>query len=532
VVTINEYRRVFRERWLAIFLTVLLGMGAGAGMHYLRPSKYTASLQMYVTTRAVDPEQAVFEGEGVPERRVTSYVELASSERVTSTVIRQLGLDTSPGELASRITAASSTESVVIDLFVVDSSPQQAATIANATATTLAGLVDELEKSMTLDGASPVIVKTVQPAEVPTTPTGRGLPQWLVLGMLVGIAAGVVLALARNAMDNTVKSLEQLRELSGVPNLGVIAYDSHTQKRPLVMHDDPSSARAEAFRQLRTNVQFVDVGNQHKVLTFTSAMSGEGKTTTVVNLAIALGSAGGSVLVIEADLRRPKVAEILGLDKSIGLTSVIAGRLGVQQAIQSWQQGSIDLLASGPLPPNPSELLASPRMQAILDEVRGRYDVILVDTPPLVPVTDAAAIAPATDGAILLCRFQHTTKPQLAAAVQALRAVGAPLLGSVFTMVSSSGASDFLPQYSAKTYAASSTNAVSPPVARSRVQAKNGTRPGPMPTSGADLVMRAGRVPLDESARREPPPEPRRPLPAQQGRGAPAARHQYNNHHR
>jgi non-specific protein-tyrosine kinase len=211
-----------------------------------------------------------------------------------------------------------------------------------------------LERSTTRDGTSPVIVKTVQPATVPTEPTGRGLTQWLVLGMLVGIAAGVVLVLVRNAMDNTVKTLGQLREVSGVPNLGVISYDSQLPKRPLIVHYDPLSARAEAFRQLRTNVQFVEVGRQHKVLTVTSAVSGEGKTTTVVNLAIALGSAGGSVLLIEADLRRPKAAEMLRLERSVGLTNVIAGWLPVQQTIQSWESGPIDVLASGPVPPNPT----------------------------------------------------------------------------------------------------------------------------------------------------------------------------------
>jgi succinoglycan biosynthesis transport protein ExoP len=145
------------------------------------------------------------------------------------------------------------------------------------------------------------------------------------------------------------------------------------------------------------------------------------------------------VVVVEADLRRPKVADLLGIERSVGLTSVLSGRVRVDQAVQLWAGGRFDVLASGPLPPNPSELLASQHMKAVLAELRERYDVVLIDTPPLLPVTDAAAVAPATDGAILVCRFKETTRDQVASAAEALQAVSAPLLGTVFTMVPSSG---------------------------------------------------------------------------------------------
>ncbi len=155
--------------------------------------------------------------------------------------------------------------------------------------------------------------------------------------------------------------------------------------------------------------------------------------------AIALASAGQRVLAIEADLRRPKLADLLGVERSIGLTSTLAGQVTVQEAIQHWSGGVFDVLASGPLPPNPSELLASRQMQTLLDELRGEYDVILIDTPPLLPVTDAAALAPATDGALLVCRFKDTSRDQIRDSVGALEAVSASLLGTVFTMVPSTG---------------------------------------------------------------------------------------------
>jgi capsular exopolysaccharide synthesis family protein len=205
------------------------------------------------------------------------------------------------------------------------------------------------------------------------------------------------------------------------------------------VHEDPQSPRSEAFRQLRTNLQFLDVDTPHKVVVITSSMPSEGKSTTLANLAIALGSAGQRVLAIEADLRRPKLADMLGLERSVGLTSVLSGRVRPEHAVQHWSGGKFDFLASGPLPPNPSELLASQHMATLLRDLRGRYDIVLLDTPPLLPVTDAAAVGPATDGAVLVCRFKATTRDQVARAVDALEAVSTPLLGTVLTMVPSTG---------------------------------------------------------------------------------------------
>lgn len=208
--------------------------------------------------------------------------------------------------------------------------------------------------------------------------------------------------------------------------------------RPLTVHEDPQSPRAEAFRGLRTNLQFVDVDHPRKVIVVTSPLPGEGKTTVVCNLAIALGAADSRVLVIEADLRRPRVADLLGLERAAGLTTVLAGGVGFEQAVQPWSGGLFDVLTSGQLPPNPSELLASKQMKALLGELRERYDVVLIDSPPLLAVTDAAALAPATEGAVVVCRFRKTTRDQLRNAVEALHAVSARVLGTVFTMVPSS----------------------------------------------------------------------------------------------
>jgi succinoglycan biosynthesis transport protein ExoP len=438
-VTLRDYLRVLREQWVVLLLVIILG-GTGASAFYLiKPRTYTAQLTMYVSSQGADTTQAAFQGAQLSQDRVASYTELLTSSRVTSDVIAKLGLEDTPDELARRMTATSKLDSVLLDVTATDPDPRRAAEIVNAAGQVFPDLVNELERPTKPDAVPAVAVRVVQPAQVPTVPSSIGLPMVLALGLLAGLVIGVGAALARDALDVSVKAPDHLKAAAGAPNLGTIAFDPQVPKRPLIVLEDPQSPRSEAFKQLRTNLQFVDVDNPRKVILVTSSMPGEGKTTTVVNLGIALASAGARVLLIEADLRRPKVSSLLGLERTIGLTSVLSGRMHVDQAIQLWGAAAMDVIASGPLPPNPSELLSSQHMAEVIAYLRTRYDIVLIDAPPLLPVTDSAAVAPATDGAILACRYKRTTRTQLQSAVSALSAVSAPVLGTVFTMVPSSG---------------------------------------------------------------------------------------------
>lgn len=436
---LHDYLRVLRERWLIVLTAVVLVVAAAGAVFLVRPAEYTATLRMYVSAQSADTAQSAFQGAQLSQQRVASYVELVSSTRVSEEVARQLRLPVGAQELAKEITASSKLDSVIIDVAVTGSSPQDVAAVANAVGNVFPRLVDELERPSSPTGVPPVVVRVVEPATAPTAPSSPGLPVALALGLLAGLGLGICAALARHVLDNSVKSPEQLRLVVAAPNLGAIAYNANVPKRPLTVQEDPQSPRAEAFRQLRTNLQFLDVDTPRKVVVVTSSLPGEGKTTTIANLAIAIASAGSRVLVIEADLRRPKLSELLGLDRSVGLTSILAGRVGLNNAIQHWSGGLLDVLASGPLPPNPSELLGSRQMAGLLAELREYYDLILLDTPPLLPVTDAAAVAPAANGAILVCRFKETKCSHVQAAKGALDAVSAPLLGFVLTMVPARG---------------------------------------------------------------------------------------------
>jgi non-specific protein-tyrosine kinase len=232
-----------------------------------------------------------------------------------------------------------------------------------------------------------------------------------------------------------VKSSEQTRDIVGAPVLGSINFDSDAPKQPLVVVSAPASARAEAFRQLRTNLQFVDIEHPLRSVAFTSSIPGEGKSTTTCNLAITLTQAGLSVILVEGDLRRPRIAHYMGIEGAVGLTSVLLGRTHLDDALQPWGDGMLQVLPSGPLPPNPSELLGSQGMQDLLRELEDRVDIVLIDAPPLLPVTDAAVLGTLTSGLVMLVRSNTTKREQLAQAVNTVNAVGGIILGAVMNMV-------------------------------------------------------------------------------------------------
>jgi len=255
---------------------------------------------------------------------------------------------------------------------------------------------------------------------------------------MVGMALGVGAAVLRETLDTTVKTQDDVAGVTEAPTLGRIAYDPNAARRPLIIQDDPHSQRAEAFRQLRTNLQFVDIDKAPKSIVVTSSVPSEGKSTSCANLAISLAQAGLKVILVEGDLRRPQISDYMGIESSVGLTSVLIGRVDLADAIQPWGgDGRLFVLPCGPIPPNPAELLGSQGMADLLKRLENSSDIVLIDTPPLLPVTDAAVLAALADGAMLVVRSGKTRREQVKAAASALSAVGARVLGVVLTMVTS-----------------------------------------------------------------------------------------------
>jgi capsular exopolysaccharide synthesis family protein len=475
---LGDYLELARERWKLVLAGLLVGLVGATVFTWVTPREYAAQVTIYVSAQ-VDANDAVsaYQGNLLSEQKVKSYAQLLTSHRIASDVVDQLQLDLPPGEIRNKIAASAKAETVLLTVTVTDGSPQRAREIADAVGAAFGRLVAELEQPADRARAPAVLAKVVEPAQLPTTPVVPRTAVNLALGALLGLLAGGAAALIRNALDTTVKSVDQLRRITDAPNLGAIAFDREVPLHPLVVHQRPQSPLSEAFRQIRTNLQFVDVDRQRKVIVVTSAISEEGKTTTLCNLGIAIAQSGSRIVLVEGDLRRPKVADYLGLEGGVGLTSVLTGRVELGQAIQPWG-GVFDVLASGPIPPNPSELVASRQMANLLAELGTRYDMVLVDAPPLVPVTDAAALGTACDGALLVVRHGRAARNQIATAVAALDAVSVRMLGTVLTMAPSSGPDAYYHYYS-----------LDKGDARHRHPAPNSKRYSPGYTSGPTTVQ-------------------------------------------
>jgi succinoglycan biosynthesis transport protein ExoP len=288
----------------------------------------------------------------------------------------------------------------------------------------------------------------IAPASPPSAPAGASPIRNAALGVLVGLVLGVGVALLFEHLDDSVKSKDDIeRKLPQLTVLGAIpiipGWRNRAQPR-LVAATDPTSPAAEAYRTLRTSIQFLGLDRSLRVLQVTSPMAAEGKSTTLANLAVTLSHAGLRVIVVCCDLRRPRIHEFFGLSNDAGFTSVLLGQVPLIKAIQSAPGlDRVKVLASGPLPPNPSELLSSPRTTDMFKQLASQADIVLIDCPPALPVTDAAVLATKVDGTLVVASATTTTYRDLTRTMQLLNQVDAPVLGVVLNGAKSEGSYEY-----------------------------------------------------------------------------------------
>ena len=419
-VTLADYLRLLRQHWLSALLTSLLVAVGALGYSLALTPLYRAKSQIFVSTQASGDIADLTQGSSFTEKRVKSYTDLVTSPRLLQPVIDALHLPMTTESLAEEVVATSPLDTVLIDITVTDPYPTRARDIANAIADTYPKFVAELE-TPPHEARSPVNVSRTQPAITPATPVSPQTRLNVMFGLLVGLGLGMGLAVLRESMDKSIKSREQAQLLAQAPVMTAVGDDLKATDHQLITYD-AFSPRAEAFRQLRTNIRFLSVDHRVSSLVVTSAVAGEGKSTTAANLAIALAQAGESVVLIDADLRRPTLADVFTLSSGIGLTSVLVGDLSVDDALQRWRDDlPLHVLTAGRIPPNPAELIGSARMAMLIEDLTRRGATVVLDSPPLLPVTDAALLARATDVALIVTRAALTHSYQLAAACSAVR---------------------------------------------------------------------------------------------------------------
>lgn len=436
---LRTYLAILRKQYLLIIVVFGLAIAAAALYTVQATPLYSSTVTFFVTTPSGTDTSAAYQGGLFSQQRVTSYADLITGDRLAKAVIADSRVDLTPGQLEGEISATAKPNTVLLTATVTDPSPRQAQRIAQSIGSQFTKLVQELE---TPPGgkASTVKAEVVGSPQLPGGPVSPKPLRNIGLAAVLGLLLGVGLAVLRESLDTTVKTSEQLAEISESPTLGIISFDTRAKKAPLIVQEKGHPARAEAFRQLRTNLQFVDVDQPPRIVVLTSALPGEGKSTTAANLAITLAQVGVKTVLVEGDLRRPRVVDYLGLEGAVGLTNVLVGQVSLDDVLQHWGTEQLAVLPGGAIPPNPSELLSSHNMSDVLDRLAGRFDTVIIDAPPLLPVADGAILAAKSDGALLVLRHGKTTRGQAANAVAALRSVDARLLGTVLNMAPAKGA--------------------------------------------------------------------------------------------
>jgi capsular exopolysaccharide synthesis family protein len=296
----------------------------------------------------------------------------------------------------------------------------------------------QLSERLTTTGG----VQILNPATPPRSPISPTITQDVIQSLIIGLFVGVALAFARDQIDDSIRSKVDLeRAARDLPTLALIPDDDisrNPQSKVLVTAGAPMSAGAESYRGLRTAIQYAHIERPIQIIQITSANAGEGKSTTLSNLAVAFAQSGKRVITVGADLRKPRLHQTMQVDGSIGLTSVVLGYNTLGEAIQtSPVHPNIHVLASGPLPPNPSELLNHERTAKILRTLSSEYDVVFVDCPPILPVTDSLVLSRNVDAMIFLARSGVTTRRAARRSIEMLHQIDAPLLGTILAGVAS-----------------------------------------------------------------------------------------------
>ena len=429
-----RYLSLVRKWWWLLVVGTLVAGGASYAISKTLTPIYSASTTLLVNQTQV-PGTIAYNDILTSERLTRTYKELIGKRPVLDDVAERLDLPFSGDKLAGMISVSVLRDTQLLRLSVESSDPALASSIANATAA--AFINQNTEDRLSRPGD----VSVVEVATTPSVPIKPNVKLNTLMAAVIGLLLAGAAALLIEYLDDTVKSTEDL-EASGLASLGGIA----RFHRPGAVQDNLVAGSrshhhfAEAYRVLRTNIQFSTIDSPGQTLLVTSANPGEGKSTTAANLALVMAQAGKKVVLVDSDLRRPSLHRLFGLSNEQGLTNLL---LSTQPSVDGYAQrtrfDNLTVVTSGPLPPNPSELLASRRLDSLLDGLKTQADVVILDSPPTLPVTDACILAAKVDGTMLVVDSSKTRSQALRRAKEALTKSKTRLLGAVLNKLKRRG---------------------------------------------------------------------------------------------
>jgi capsular exopolysaccharide synthesis family protein len=439
LMSVRDLLRILRRNLTVMAVCLVAGVTLGGFLALSQPASYTTHTRLFVSSNGSDSTDTLLQNSNLVLDRVPSYATLVNSPLVLSQVAQRLPAE-SVESMAGRITATNPLQTALIEITVRDTTARRAYDLAAAVSAVVMSVVPRLETAAT--GFVPIKITLVSQPELPARPDLEPAGSRLGLGILLGLLLGTVIAVGRELLDARLQDPEQLRTVLNLAPLGVLADSGRGDRAPLSPDDAYWTSRAgEGYRQLRANLRVLVTSGGLRSVLVSGPHAGDGAATVAQNLAIALSLIRVRVLLVEADLRHPRLAETFGIGatgnagaRDDGLSAVLAGDLTVDQAIHSWQDSTLHLLPAGSGAGASAELLASDVMRDLLGRLEQQFDLVIISAPPILEVADAAVLAAEVDGVVLALRCKTTRWTAVRQSAQALsdaraRVLGAAVLG-------------------------------------------------------------------------------------------------------
>lgn len=423
-----EYGRAIVRGWWIVLVCMVIGFAAAAFTTARTAPMYQSSIKFYVVS-AQGTGQSALQALELSRGRIGAFASLAKSDKFVDGLVRNSNTGLSAQDIADSISASGDQATLMLSIVVSLPDQAKALAVARTIVESLGTAVSDAEAARTSSGSGQTVLNVVSGPTVETTPVSPRVGLNLALGTLLGLGVGVVLAVSRRLMDKTLRTAEQVQEASGLPVLARIPVSADARMAGRVLEERSVSLLDEAGRRLRTNIDhFPDVPSS-RVVTVTSARVGEGKTTVALMLAGAWAEAGEHVLVVEADLRSPRLASALALPNGLGLADVLAGRMTLAAVIQPTVHERVHVVAAGTVPAGPTELLGSRAAAAVLGEMRAKYSRVIIDAPAMQPYSDAALLAATADCTVLVVKHRRVTPELVKATLRNLELVNSRVAG-------------------------------------------------------------------------------------------------------
>lgn len=497
--SLTDYLRIARRFWKGILALVLVSTVAAFGWYLIQPRIYSAEASGMVISSGADNLSWSLAGDSLAKSKAKSYKAVAESASVANRVISDLSLSTTPQDLLGNVGVTVPTDGTEIRIDARDRDPVQAQKVANDWVKALAAQVSDLERDANANTKGNPAVKVVPlvTAMVPTEPVSPKLTLALGVGVVGGLLLGLAYAFIRDRVDRRIRTSEEA-ERFGYPVIGTLPLDDVLVKGSSVLEGTGGHQfMSEALRELRTNLRFIDVDHQPRIVLVTSSLPSEGKSTVISNLASTLAADAEPVIVVDADLRRPNVHNVFDVVGDVGVTDILSGRARIDDVMQTWPGNDlVRVLAAGHIPPNPSELLGSQAMRNLLATL-AQDALVLVDAPPLLPFTDAAVLSRIADGTLVLVRANRTKVDELAHALGNIQRVKGRVLGLILNGIPAKGADARARGYYGR-YGYAEPPAEGRALEAQEPQRKSGTRRGS--AAKAEDWLESGHPLADESA--------------------------------